>query len=130
MAKPKSVYPELESKILIVMYENPETEFDTFLLTQRLYEINVGSPEFPDRFHKTVKSTEQLIVKGLVDGKQLKHHSLGLYFSEMKFKFKGKQEAIRVRDESEDFKGQLPELAKHADAVAKEMAEAEEKRKK
>ena len=35
-----------------------------------------------------MKAIEQLIVKGLIDGKQLKG-GLGMYYSELKLKYKG-----------------------------------------
>ena len=131
MTKFRPVYSDQESKILITMYDNPDMSFDTFSLTQRIYGNTVGSPDFPDRFKQTVKATEQLIVKGLVDGSHLKHNGgLGLYFSDMKFKFKGKQEAIQERDRVEEFKKQLPKIAREADAVVKEMGEAQHKQKK
>ena len=128
MTKFPPVCGDQESKILITMYENPEVSFDTFTLAQRIHGIDVGSPQFPNKFEETVKATEQLIVKGLVDGKQLKHTSLGLYFSEIKFKFKGKQEAIRVRDKAEEFKKELPKILEESNKVIEEMNKAEQKR--
>jgi hypothetical protein len=130
MTKFKPVYPELESKILITMYENPELDFDTFQLIQWIDQTNAGSSEFPGKFKAMVKATEQLIVKGLVDGKGVKHHDLGVYFTEMKFKFKGKQEAIRVRDEADEFKKQLPKMIEESSKVVAEMNEFEKKQKK
>lgn len=128
MTKFPPVYSDQENKILITMYENPEVSFDTFTLTQHIHGINVGSPQFPDKFTETVKATEQLIVKGLVDGKQLKHTSLGLYFSEMKFKFRGKQEAIQVRGKAEEFKKELPKIIEESNKVIEEMNKAEQKK--
>jgi len=130
MTKFPPVYSDQESKILITMYENPEVSFDTFSLTQRIYGITVASAEFPDKFKELVKATEQLVVKGLVDGKQLKHTSLGLYFSEMRFKYKGKQEAIQERDRVAEFNRRLPEWIKESNKVVEEMRQAEEKQKK
>jgi hypothetical protein len=127
MTKFPPVYSDQVSKILITVYENPEVSFDTFTLAQRIHGINVGSPQFPNKFEETVKATEQLIVKGLVDAKQLKHTSLGLYFSEMKFKFKGKQEAIRVRDKAEEFKKELPKILEEPNKVIEEMNKAQRK---
>jgi hypothetical protein len=130
MAKVQHHYGEVESKILIQMYENPEESFDTFSLTQRTSGITVVSPEFVGKFKETIKATEQLIVKGLVDGKQLKHHDLGVYFTDMKFKFKGKQEAIQERDKAEEFKKKLPEFIAESNKVIEEMKQYEEKQKK
>jgi hypothetical protein len=127
MTRFSTAYGDQESKILITMYENPEVLPDTFVLTQRIHGINVGSPQFPDKFRETVKATEQLIVKGLVDGKQLKHNDLGLYFSEIKFKYKGKQEAIRVRDDAEELKKQMPKILRDANNAVEEMTKAQEK---
>jgi hypothetical protein len=130
MTKSDPVYSELERVILVTVYENPEIDFDTFQLIQWIHHINAASPEFPDKFKATVKATEQLIVKGLVDGKGVKHHHLGVYFTEMKFKFKGKQEAIRVRAEAEEFKRRLPTMVEESNRVIAEMNEFEEKQKK
>ena len=129
MAKVPHHYSELESKILITMYENPEVFFDTFDLTQRLSGLTVASPEFEGKFNETVKATEQLIIKGLVDGEQLKHNGFGLYLTEMKFKFKGKQEAIQERVKAEEFKKNLPEFIAESNKVIEEMKQAEEKQK-
>jgi hypothetical protein len=130
MTKFPAVYSDQETKILMMMYENPELSFDTFTLTARVHGITVASAEFADKFSETVKATEQLIVKGLVDGTQLKHTSLGLYFSEMKLKYKGKQEAIQERGRVAEFNRKLPDLLKEADAVAMEITEAQTKPKK
>jgi nucleoid DNA-binding protein len=94
------------------MYENPEESFDTFSLTQRLSGLTVASPEFVWKFKEMVKATEELIARSLVDGSQVKHQGFGLYFTEMKSKYKGKQEAIQERVKAEEFKKKLPEVIK------------------
>jgi hypothetical protein len=72
MAHFPPVYSDRESAILIAVYENPDLSFDTFSLTQRLTQLTAAVPEFEPQFKATVKATEQLIVKSLIDSNQLK----------------------------------------------------------
>lgn len=46
--------------------------YDTYALTQLLTGITAASPDFEVAFKQTLKPIEQLIVRGLVDAKQLK----------------------------------------------------------
>jgi hypothetical protein len=66
-------------------------------------------------------------VRGLVDGKQLKG-GLGMYFHDLKLKFKGKQEAIQERDRVAEFNKQLPKMLADSNAVVEAMRKAEEKK--
>ncbi len=59
-----------------------------------------------------------------MDGKQLKG-GLGMYFNELKLKFKGKQEAIQERDRVVEFNKQLPKMVAESNAVVEEMRKAE-----
>ncbi len=118
MAHFPPVYSDNESKILIGIYENPDVSYDTYLFTQQLHpNVPASSPEYAVASKETLKAIEQLIVKGLIDGKQLKG-SLGMYFSELKLKYKGKQEAIRERDRVAEFNKRLPKMMEEANAVA------------
>jgi hypothetical protein len=65
-------------------------------------------------------------VRGLVDGKQLKG-GLGMYFNELKLRFKGKQ-AIQERDRVAEFNKQLPNMVAELNAVVEEMRRAEKKK--
>ena len=67
-----------------------------------------------------MEATEELVVKGLVDGELLKTGKQ-LYYSGMKFKFKGKQEAILERKRKRQLDKESPERAKEADAIAAEI---------
>src|SRR6476646_10028174 len=78
MTKFNTVYPEMEGKVLTTMYENPQMSYDTFSLTTKISGLNVGSPEFEGKFKEVLKATEQLVVKGLVDG-DLLPHTYGTY---------------------------------------------------
>jgi hypothetical protein len=66
-------------------------------------------------------------VRGLVDGKQLKG-GVGMYFNELKLKFKGKQEAIQERDRVAEFNKQLPKMVAESNALVEEMRKAERKK--
>jgi hypothetical protein len=127
MPRPAPSYSELESKILIFLYENNSPGITSIWLTQQFFpQIKLGTPEFGQSLEEVVKATEQLIVKGLVDGEILKSGNQ-LYFSDMKLKFKGKQAAIQERHRKSDLEKQLPEIARRADAVAAEMKKSEKK---
>lgn len=41
--------------------------------------------------------------EGLLDGEQLKYTSLWLYFSEMRFKYESKHQAIQERERGAEF---------------------------
>jgi hypothetical protein len=127
MAHFPPVYSDDESKILIAIYENPDVSYDTYALTQLLTGITAASPDFEAAFKKTLKAIEQLIVRGLVDGKQLKG-GLGIYYHELKLKYKGKQEAIRERDRVAEWNKQLPKIIAESNAVVEEMRKAEQKK--
>jgi hypothetical protein len=127
MAHFPAVYSDSESKILIGIYENPDMSYDTYWFTQHLHpNVSASSPEFAAAFKETLRAIEQLIVKGLIDGKQLKG-AIGMYFSELKLKYKGKQEAIKERDRIVEFNKQLPKIIKQANAVAEEIIESQKK---
>jgi len=109
MAPFRPTYSDDESKILIAIYENPDMSYDTYALTQLLTGITAASPDFEAAFKKMLKAIEQLIVRGLVDGKQLKG-GLGMYYHELKLKYKGKQEAIQERGRIAEWNKQLPKI--------------------
>ncbi len=127
MAHFPPVYSDDESKILIAIYENPDVSYDTYALTQLLTGISAASPGFEAAFKKTLKAIEKLIVRGLVDGKQLKG-GLGMYYHELKLKYKGKQEAIQERDRVAEWNKQLPNIIAESNAVVEEMRKAEQQK--
>ncbi len=128
MAHFPPTYSDNESKILIAIYENPDISHDTYSLTQILNPaISASSSEYEGAFKNTLKAIEGLIVKGLIDGKQLKG-GLGMYYNELKLKYKGKQAAIHERDRVAEFNKQLPKITEEANAVVEEMRKAQEKK--
>ena len=127
MARFRPTYSDDESKILIAIYENPDMSYDTYALTQLLTGITAASPDFEAAFKKMLKAIEQLIVRGLVDGKQLKG-GLGMYYHELKLKYKGKQEAIQERGRIAEWNKQLPKIMAESNAVVEEMRKGEPKK--
>jgi hypothetical protein len=134
MSRPEPILPEKERTILLEVYENPDRLSDTFYFTDTLYFpgiTNLGdtrmTPEYGAAFKETVKIIESLVEMGLIDGKQLHHIYLGMYYTDLKVKFKGKQAAIREKRRAEELKKQMPEFIKRANEVAEEIREAEEK---
>ena len=127
MARFRPTYSDDESKILIAIYENPHMSYDTYALTQLLTGITAASPDFEAAFKKMLKAIEQLIVRGLVDGKQLKG-GLGMYYHELKLKYKGKQEAIQERGRIAEWNKQLPQIIAESNAVVEEMRKGEPKK--
>lgn len=135
MKRPEPIFPEKERMILLDVYENPGRLNDTFYFTDTLFfpkMTNPGAtrmtPEYATAFKKTVTIIESLVEKGLIDGKQLRHVSMGMYYTDLKVKFKGKQAAIHEKRRTEELEKELPEIIKRANAVSEEMRKAEEKR--
>ena len=78
--------------------------------------------EKPTVNHRTIDRGYQLI-----DGNQLKG-GLGMYYKELKLKYKGKQAAIQELDRVAEFSRKLPEWVKESNAVIEEIRKAEEKK--
>jgi hypothetical protein len=110
MSKDEPILPEKERKILLAVYENPDKSYDTSFLNDILHFPDFqdlasmpkliaarGTPEYMAAFKETVKTIESLVEKGLIDGKQLRDDHWGMYYKELKVKFKGKQAAIREK---------------------------------
>ena len=128
MTRPTPGYSELESNILIFVYENTFLPISSIWLTQSLFpETRLNTPEFAEQLQKVVEATEELLVKGLVDGNVTKIGKQ-LSFDDVKLRYKGKQEAIKERHRKAEFEKQLPELAKRANAVAAEMKNSARKK--
>lgn len=108
MAQFPPSYSDNESKILIAIYENPDMNYDTYSLTQFLNRtISASASEFEVAFKNTLRAIEGLIVKGLIDGTQLRG-GLGMYYNDVKLKYKGKQAAIQERDRVAELRNELP----------------------
>jgi hypothetical protein len=54
--------------------------------------------------------------------------ALGMYYHELKLKYKGKQEAIRERDRVAEWNKHLPKIIAESNAVVEEMRKAEQKK--
>jgi hypothetical protein len=117
MSKPEPILPEKERKILLELYENPGKRHDTFCLNERLHYPDMltlakvpnliaarGTPEYAAAFRETVKTIESLVEKGLIDGEQFRDNqdNWGMYYKELKVKFKGKQAAIREKRRADE----------------------------
>jgi hypothetical protein len=110
MSKPEPILPEKERKILLELYENPDKSYDTSLLNDMLHFADLldlpdfskliaarGTPEYMAAFRETVKTIESLVEKGLIDGKTFRDDHWGMYYKELKVRFKGRQAAIREK---------------------------------
>jgi len=108
MSRPEPILPEKESKILLELYENPGKRYDTFYLNDILHFADLldlpnmsrliaarETPEYAAAFKETVKTIESLVEKGLIDGEQHggNQDNWGMYYKELKVKFKGRQVA-------------------------------------
>jgi len=115
MSKPEPILPEKERKILLELYENPGKRHDTFYLNEMLHYPDMltlakvpnlvaarTTPEYMAAFKETIKVIESLVELGLVDGKQLQQEHWGMYYTELKIKFKGKQAAIREKRRADE----------------------------
>jgi hypothetical protein len=110
MSKPEPFLPAKESKILLTVYENPDKRYDTPYLAEMLHYADMltlenvpkltaarGTPEYKAAFRDTLEAIESLVEKGLIDGEQVRHDGWGMYYKDLKVKFKGKQAAIREK---------------------------------
>jgi hypothetical protein len=135
MSRPEPILPEKERTILLEVYENPGKQHDTFYFTDTLYfpgmtnpEATRMTPEYIAAFKETVKIIESLVEKGLIDGKQLQRSNIGMYYTELKVKFKGKQKAIREKRRAEELEKQMPDIIKRSNEVVEEIRKAKEKK--
>lgn len=149
MGKPEPILPEKERRILLELYENPGKRHDTFYLNDMLHYPDMlvpfkvpdisavrGTPEYAAAFRETVRTIESLVEKGLIDGQQLQQENWGMYDTELKVKFKGKQAAIREKRHAEqvvkqlaELEKQMPEFVKRSSGVDEEIIKAGMKEK-
>jgi hypothetical protein len=128
MKKFPPVFDKKESAILLTMYEEANGYYDSYTLAWKLNpEAKLGTPEAEAAFKGTREATERLIERGFVRGERLKGAD-GVYFKQLKLTPKGEQTAISHRKEVENFKKELPRIAKEANDVAAEIAEWQEKK--
>ena len=116
MGRPEQILPDKERDVLIAVYENPDMTFDTYTLTTHLNpKISPSAPEYAAAFKDTLAAIEELVVRGLVDGKQLKGAD-GVYYSKLTIKYKGKQVAIQARNQKAELE-KVPDLLKVAEEI-------------
>ena len=117
--------PEKERTILLEIDGNPGRLSDTFYFTDILHfpgRADIGTvrmtPEYAPPFKETLRIIESLVEKGLIDGKQLNHVTLGMYYSDLKIKYKGRQAAIREKRHAEEL-AKVPILLDSVNAIKK-----------
>jgi hypothetical protein len=127
MSRPKPIIHGKERTILLEVYENPDKSYDTFAFTDMFTSgLSRSTPEYGVAFKETVKVIESLVEQGQIDGKQLKSQHLGMYYTELKVKFKGKQTAIREKRNAEELVKQMAELEKQMPEFVKRSSEVDE----
>jgi hypothetical protein len=127
MKKFSPVFGDKESAILLAMYEEANSYYDSYTLAWKLNpEVKVSTPEAEAAFKGTREATERLIERGFVRGERFKGAD-GVYFKQLKLSPKGEQTAISHRREVEDFKKELPRIVKESNDVAAEIAESQKK---
>jgi hypothetical protein len=110
MSKPEPILPEKERKILLMVYENPDKSYETSYLNDILHFADLldlpdlsklvaarGTQEYMTAFKETVKTIESLVENGLIDGKQFRDAHWGMYYKDLKLKYKGNQAGIREK---------------------------------
>jgi|SRR5579863_6822932 len=129
MAKVPPVYSDLESRLLIAKYEYPYLDTTQAVAMHLNPDISPSAPEFAEAWKGAMGAIEGLIEKGLIDGEQI-GSGAGMSFTGLKFKYQGKQEAIRERNRVAEFERQLPQDVASANAAVEELRRAQEKENK
>jgi hypothetical protein len=127
MTKFSPVFDDIESAILLAMYQEANGYYDSYTLAWKLNpSVKVSRPEAEKAFKGTRDATERLVERGFVRGERLKGAD-GVYFKELKLTPKGEQTAISQKKQVENFEKELPKIMKEANAVAAEIADHEKK---
>lgn len=124
MTKFPPVFDDIESAILLAMYQEANGYYDSYTLAWKLNPS--ARPEAERAFKGTRDATERLVERGFVRGERLKGAD-GVYFKELKLTPKGEQTAISHKKQVENFEKELPRIMKEADAVAAEIADHQKK---
>lgn len=128
MPKPPPAFSDKESAILVVLYEEPQANYSSYTLTQRLNPtVRLNTPEYREAFAQIRDATEELIVQGRIRGKRFNNPD-GVYFEALALTNKGEQTAIQERRRIAKFNKELPDFIKQANAVAAEMKKSEDKK--
>ena len=127
MTKFPPVFDDIESAILLAMYQEANGYYDSYTLAWKLNpSVNVSTPEAEKAFKGTRDATERLVERGFARGERLKGAD-GVHFKELKLTPKGEQTAISHKKQVENFEKELPKIMKEADAVAAEIADHQKK---
>ena len=119
---PPPAFSEMESKILVTLYEQPHFNHSAYTLAQALYPtIQLATPEYQTAVTDICEATENLIVHALVQGTRQRGDDDRIYFGRLKLTRKGEREAILQRRRVAELKN-LPKLLEAAGAI-REMRE-------
>ena len=117
-----------ENAILIAMYEEPNGTYSSYTLSEKLNpEVQRRTEAAGAVFAETRNVTEQLIVKGLVQGERQKGAD-GVYFEKLRLTAKGEQTAIQVRNNAKELEKSLPGFVKRSNEVADEIRKSSDKK--
>ncbi len=96
---PPSTFSEMESKILVTIYEQPGSNLNAYTLAQAFNPADdLASPEYQTVVENICEATENLIVHALVQGTRQRRADNRIYFDRLKLTRKGERAAIQERN--------------------------------
>ena len=117
---PAPTFSEIESKILVTLYEQPDSNLNAYTLAQAFNPTDdLASPEYQTAVEDICEATESLIVRNLVQGTRQRGAGDRIYFGRLKLTRKGEREAIRERRQVAMLKN-VPKLLEAVEAIRKE----------
>ena len=117
---PHPAFSEMESKILVTLYEQPDFNHSACTLAQAFCPaIQLATPEYQTAVTDICEATENLIARALVWGRRQRGADDRIYFGRLKLTRKGEQEAILERRQVARLKN-VPKLLEAVRAI-KEM---------
>jgi hypothetical protein len=125
---PPATFSEMESKILVTLYEQPGSNLNANTLAQALDPTeDLASPEYQTAVEDICEATENLIVHALVQGTRQRGVDDRIYFGGLKLTRKGEQEAILERRQVARLKN-APKLLEAVEAIRKKRRDDQERR--
>ena len=119
---PAPTFREMESKILVTLYEQPGSNLNAYTLAQAINPTDdLASPEYQTAVEDICEATESLIVRSLVQGTRQRGADDRIYFGRLKLTRKGEREAILERRQVARLKN-VPKLLEAVRAI-REMRE-------
>jgi hypothetical protein len=95
--KTQEVFSDKEVAMLVMMYNNPDANYNTYSLALALHPTeDPSSQEHLASYREVRATTERLVMLDLVDGDRHLDAGREIYFSEMKLTKKGVRKAIEV----------------------------------